>query len=163
MSHAGKQGQIVGVTINDKTRALFPLIEQTPIEDLINTTRLTLPPVQLLFSPPLVPLSPQIPPSGAWTPGEGFQRRLSSASREACERQFLQIQISTITRIKQQISAVNNQTKLQRNQILTFLVLTFILFPGMRGSPLRLVMPGEDGKLRLGGGGGGDLEGFSVR
>lgn len=33
----------------------------------------------------------------------------------------------------------------------------------MRGSPLRLVIPGEDGKLRLGGGGGGDLEGFSVR
>lgn len=33
----------------------------------------------------------------------------------------------------------------------------------MRGSPLRLVRPGEDGKLRLGGGGGGDLEGFSVR
>lgn len=38
-----------------------------------------------------------------------------------------------------------------------------MLFPGMRGSPLRLVMPGEDGKLRRGGGGGGDLEGFSVR
>ena len=33
----------------------------------------------------------------------------------------------------------------------------------MRGSPLRVVMPGEDGKLRLGGGGGGDLDGFSVR
>lgn len=33
----------------------------------------------------------------------------------------------------------------------------------MRGSPLREVRPGEDGKLRLGGGGGGDLEGFSVR
>lgn len=26
-----------------------------------------------------------------------------------------------------------------------------------------MVRPGEDGKLRLGGGGGGDLEGFSVR
>lgn len=38
-----------------------------------------------------------------------------------------------------------------------------MLFPGMRGSPLREVRPGEDGKLRLGGGGGGDLEGFSVR
>lgn len=38
-----------------------------------------------------------------------------------------------------------------------------MLFPGMRGSPLRVVMPGEEGKLRLGGGGGGDLEGFSVR
>lgn len=33
----------------------------------------------------------------------------------------------------------------------------------MRGSPLRVIRPGEDGKLRLGGGGGGDLEGFSVR
>ena len=31
------------------------------------------------------------------------------------------------------------------------------------GSPLRLVSPGDDGKLRLGGGGGGDLECFSVR
>lgn len=40
---------------------------------------------------------------------------------------------------------------------------TLMLFPGMRGSPLREVRPGEDGKLRLGGGGGGDLEGFSVR
>lgn len=46
---------------------------------------------------------------------------------------------------------------------MNFLCLTFILFPGMRGSPLRVVMPGEEGKLRLGGGGGGDLEGFSVR
>lgn len=26
-----------------------------------------------------------------------------------------------------------------------------------------MIRPGEDGKLRLGGGGGGDLEGFSVR
>lgn len=41
--------------------------------------------------------------------------------------------------------------------------LTLILFPGMRGSPLRVIRPGEEGKLRLGGGGGGDLEGFSVR
>lgn len=38
-----------------------------------------------------------------------------------------------------------------------------MLFPGMSGSPLREVNPGEDGKLRRGGGGGGDLEGFSVR
>lgn len=44
-----------------------------------------------------------------------------------------------------------------------FLCLTLILLPGISGSPLRLVIPGEDGKLRLGGGGGGDLEGFSVR
>lgn len=33
----------------------------------------------------------------------------------------------------------------------------------MSCSPLRVIRPGEDGKLRLGGGGGGDLEGFSVR
>lgn len=46
---------------------------------------------------------------------------------------------------------------------LHFLSLTLMHFPGMRGSPLREVRPGEDGKLRLGGGGGGDLEGFSVR
>lgn len=38
-----------------------------------------------------------------------------------------------------------------------------MVFPAMSGSPLREVRPGEDGKLRLGGGGGGDLEGFSVR
>lgn len=42
-------------------------------------------------------------------------------------------------------------------------IATFMLFPGIRGSPLRVVTPGEEGKLRLGGGGGGDLEGFSVR
>lgn len=40
---------------------------------------------------------------------------------------------------------------------------TLMLFPGMSGSPLREVKPGEEGKLRRGGGGGGDLEGFSVR
>lgn len=40
---------------------------------------------------------------------------------------------------------------------------TLMLFPGMSGSPLREVNPGEEGKLRRGGGGGGDLEGFSVR
>lgn len=45
----------------------------------------------------------------------------------------------------------------------SLMCLTLMLFPGMRGSPLRVVRPGEDGKLRLGGGGGGDLEGFSVR
>ena len=28
---------------------------------------------------------------------------------------------------------------------------------------MRVIRPGEVGKLRLGGGGGGDLEGFSVR
>lgn len=44
-----------------------------------------------------------------------------------------------------------------------YVSLTFIHFPGMRGSPLRVIRPGEEGKLRLGGGGGGDLEGFSVR
>lgn len=38
-----------------------------------------------------------------------------------------------------------------------------MLFPGISGSPLREVRPGDEGKLRLGGGGGGDLEGFSVR
>lgn len=46
---------------------------------------------------------------------------------------------------------------------LHFLNLTLMLFPGIRGSPLREVRPGDEGKLRLGGGGGGDLEGFSVR
>lgn len=38
-----------------------------------------------------------------------------------------------------------------------------MLFPGINGSPLRDVTPGDEGKLRLGGGGGGDLDGFSVR
>lgn len=42
-------------------------------------------------------------------------------------------------------------------------LVTFIVFPGMIISPLRVVSPGEEGKLRRGGGGGGDFEGFSVR
>lgn len=46
---------------------------------------------------------------------------------------------------------------------MNFHSVTFMLLPGTRVSPLRVVRPGEDGKLRLGGGGGGDLEGFSVR
>lgn len=44
-----------------------------------------------------------------------------------------------------------------------FFSVTFMLFPGISGSPLRVVTLGDEGKLRLGGGGGGDLEGFSVR
>lgn len=38
-----------------------------------------------------------------------------------------------------------------------------MLLPGMIISPLRVVRPGDEGKLLRGGGGGGDLEGFSVR
>lgn len=40
---------------------------------------------------------------------------------------------------------------------------TFMLLVEAITSPLRVVRPGEVGKLLRGGGGGGDLDGFSVR
>lgn len=47
---------------------------------------------------------------------------------------------------------------------LNLLYLTFIFLVVTMTSPVRLVVrPCADGKLRRGGGGGGDLEGFSVR
>lgn len=41
--------------------------------------------------------------------------------------------------------------------------ITFMVLAEEMTSPLRVVRPGEVGKLLRGGGGGGDLDGFSVR
>lgn len=178
--------QIVDVTWILKTFLLVFFNEQRTIGDIINLV-FSLPPIRQQFSPPLPPLCLQKPVWEVLMTDEGFRTRSSSVLCEVSVPLSLQIQPSRATRTKRGknlskagvrslrfcLKYINRgiliwwlvDLRIKTLELLNalFFSVTFMLFPGISGSPLRVVTPGDEGKLRLGGGGGGDLEGFSVR